>query len=152
MEKTLNIDEALYQKLVAFYTENYNLPPLAAKIFVYFSFDYDNEGITFDDLVEVLKASKSSVSCGLQLLQTSDLVIAVNKIDERKRYFKINPDNVKIRFNRLTDNLEKELEILNDLKIYKNKQNINTEKLDLYLQLLNSNLENITQTLKNLYK
>ena len=54
MEKTLNIDEALYQKLVSFYTENYNLPPLAAKIFVYFSFDYDNEGVTFDDLVEVL--------------------------------------------------------------------------------------------------
>ena len=157
MQKTLKIDENLYQKFVNFYTDSYHLPPLAAKIYAYLTFDFDNVGVTFDELVEVFKASKSSVSSNLQLLQTSKFIISMNKIDERKRFFIINPDYVKIRFNNLIAKLEKEKDILEHLKNFRvenhkdEKSKIYISKLDNYLLLLNTNIENFSKTLNNMY-
>ena len=158
MENSLKIDENLYHKLVNFYTDNYHLPPLASKIYAYLTFDFDNAGVTFDEFVEVFKASKSSVSSNLQLLQTSKFIISMNKIDERKRFFIINPDYVKIRFNSLISKLEKEKDILEHLKLFRldNEEDENSKiyisKLDNYLSLLDTNIENFSETLNKLYE
>lgn len=158
MNKPLNIDDALFHKLVNFYTENYHLPPLAAKIYAYLIFDFDMQGFSFEELVDVLKASKSSVSCSLQLLLQNEHITVLNKIDERKRYFILNPDYVKIRFSSLIEKLYKELDILEDLKALKKnesndeKNNIYINKLDIYIDLLNSNIDSFSETLKKLYQ
>ena len=156
MEKSLKIDKVLYQKLVGFYSDNYHLPPLAARIYAYLTFDFDNAGVTFDEFVEVLKASKSSVSSNLQLLQTNGYLKVINKIDERKRFFILNPDYVTIRFNNLIENLEKEKENLESLKDFRRTQepNENSEnyitKLNIYISLLKTNIENLSETLQKL--
>ena len=54
----------------------------------------DQEGISFDEFVEGLDASKSSISTNLQLLQASRRIVYFTKPGERKRYFKISPNDI----------------------------------------------------------
>lgn len=158
MDKTLEIDEKLYHKLVNFYTTNYHLTPLAAKIYAYLTFDFEIQGITFEELVEVLKASKSSVSCNLDLLLKGEHITVLNKIDERKRFFILNPEYAKIRFSRLLDRLENEMDILEDLKLFNQnkKPDEKTEnyinKLNIYSDLLKTNITTCSETLKKLHQ
>jgi DNA-binding transcriptional regulator GbsR (MarR family) len=158
MLKTLEIDEQIFQKLVNFSTTNYLLTPLAAKIYAYLTFDFEMRGIAFEELVDDLKASKSSVSCSLDLLLKGKHIAVLNKIDERKRFFILNPDYVKIRFSRLIDRLEKEVDILEDLKSFKesknqdDESNLYIEKLDIYTDLLKTNITRFNKTLEKLYQ
>ena len=158
MLKTLEIDEKIFQKLVNFYINNHNLPPLAAKIYAYLTFDFEMNGVTFEEFVDDLKASKSSVSCNLDLLLKGNHITVLNKIDERKRYFTLNPDYVKIRFGGIIERLEKEVEILEDLhnfcveKNFKDDKQTYIDKLDIYSNLLKTNISRFTKTLEELYQ
>lgn len=158
MLKTLEIDEEIFQKLVNFSMNTYNLPPLAAKIYAYLTFDFALSGVTFEELVADLKASKSSVSCNLDLLIKSKHITVLNKIDERKRYFTLNPDYIKIRFGGIIDRLEKEVEILEDLHVLiKNKKSEKKSdsyinKMVIYTDLLKSNITRFTKTLEKIYQ
>lgn len=158
MDNKLEIDEKLYQKLVSFFSDMYHLPPLASKIYAYLTFDFCNSGVTFDDFVDILKASKSSVSSNLNLLQSNGYIIAVNKIDARKRFFIINPDYVTIRFDSLVEKLEKEKEIVEDIRKFRMKQFKNkdtaayNEKVEIYISLLETNIINFTKALQKLKK
>ncbi len=87
MNKSIEIDEKIFQDAVKFCSTMFNLPPLASKIYSYLIFDFEKVGITFDEFVEVFAASKSSVSTNIKLLLNAQLIIDVNKIDERRRYF-----------------------------------------------------------------
>lgn len=157
MERTLKIDEALYQKLFAFYTKSYQLPPLAAKIYAYLIFDFEIQGVTFEELVDVFKSSKSSVSSNLKLLQQGGFLVTISKMEERKRFFVINPDFVKIRFGSMIEKLETEMEIIDDLKNYRILQNddesskMHIKRLDIYADFLNKGVADFTETLKKLY-
>ncbi|MFC6268416.1 GbsR/MarR family transcriptional regulator [Frigoriflavimonas asaccharolytica] len=156
MEKPFEIDESLYQKLVHFYEESYRLPPLAAKIYSYLTFDFNNVGVTFDEIVELMKASKSSVSSNLNLLQSNGYLSTINKIDNRKRFFILNPDYVNVRFDCLMNKFTKEMEILEGLKKFRQMSEtdecskIYISKLEIYISLLKTNIENFSQTLKKL--
>jgi hypothetical protein len=70
----MEIDKEIFQDLVKFYGEAFHLPPLAAKIYAYLIFDFEKKGVCFDHFVEILHASKSSVSSNLNLLLTSGLI------------------------------------------------------------------------------
>lgn len=158
MLKTLKIDEQIFQKLVNFSTNNYHLPPLAAKIYAYLTFDFEMNGITFEEIVDDLKASKSSVSCNLDLLLKSKHITVLNKIDERKRFFILNPDYIKIRFDGIIERLEREVDILEDLHVLienstsEKKSNSYINKMDIYTDLLKSNITRFTNTLEKLYQ
>lgn len=156
--KTLEIDEKIFQKLVNFSIETYNLPPLAAKIYAYLTFDFAMNGVTFEELVDDLKASKSSVSCNLDLLLKSKHITVLNKIDERKRFFTLNPDYIKIRFQGIIDRLEKEVDILENLNVLIKNKNCDKKsdsyinKMGIYTDLLKSNIIRITKTLEKIYQ
>lgn len=158
MLKTLEIDEQIFQKLVNFSTNNYHLPPLAAKIYAYLTFDFEMNGVTFEELVDDLKASKSSISCNLDLLLKGKHITVLNKIDERKRYFTLNPDYIKIRFGGIIERLEKEVDILDDLHVLikskKCEENSDSylNKMDIYSDLLKTNITRFTKTLEKLYQ
>lgn len=156
MEKPFEIDESLYQKLVHFYEDSYHLPPLSAKIYAYLTFDFNNNGVTFDQFIEIMKASKSSVSSSLNLLQSNGYLSTIKKIDERKRFFILNPDYVNIRFDCLMNKFKKEMEILEGLKSFRQSSEtdecseIHISKLNIYISLLKNNIENFSQTIKKL--
>lgn len=147
----MEIDKEIYQDLVSFYGEVFHLPPLAAKIYAYLIFDFEKKGICFEQFVEIFHASKSSVSSNLHLLLTSNLIKDFTPIDERKRFFVINDNYIKIRFEEVIRKMQTEMEILNRLHDFRNSNDENlNEKFEIYKSLLNKNIDSIQETLTKL--
>lgn len=151
MHKSIEIDEKIFQDAVKFYGTIFNVPPLASKIYAYLLFDYEKVGITFDEFVEVLAASKSSVSTSISLLLKAQLIVDHNKMDERKRYFFINDEYKKIRFEKIVQKMQDELKLLDDLDQFKkNHDDGYNQKMEAYKALLNKNILNIQESLNKL--
>lgn len=153
MSTGLHINESVFCKMVRFYGKTFNLPPLAAKIYSYLIFDFERKGMTFDELVEVFSASKSSVSTNLNLLISNKLVSDINKLDERKRYFVINQNFIKIRFEEIVEKLTEELSIIESIEAIR-KQHSETDilKSKIYKSLLEKNITTINESLIQLSK
>ena len=153
MKTNLKIDAEIYQELIDFYGGIFSLPPLSAKIYAYLIFDFDKKGHTFDELVETFCASKSSISSSVNFLLNANLIKTINKIDERKRYFIINEDFVKIRFEEIVNRMKREIKILDQLNNYRESQLESSqlsERYSIYRRLLEKNIENIENTLNKL--
>ena len=153
MKSKLHLDAEIYQELIDFYGGVFSLTPLSAKIYAYLAFDFEKNGLTFDDLVDTFCASKSSVSSSVNFLLNANLIKTINKIDERKRYFIINNDFVKIRFEEIANRMKQEIKILDQLNDHREqeKENINqSERYKIYKSLLEKNIENIENTLNKL--
>lgn len=86
----------------------YNIPPLAARILGTLIIDGCKSGLTFEDLVEKMKASKSSISTNLNLLQKMEKITYFTIAGDRKKYFKAAP---------LSDRLNNYLTLVNNEKI-----------------------------------
>ena len=149
MNKSIQINEDIFQNAVKFYSTMFNLPPLASKIYSYLIFDFKKEGITFDEFVDVLSASKSSVSTNISFLINSQLIIDINKMDERKRYFIINENYKKIRFEKIVKKMQDELQLIDDLKKFSKNEDYD-HKTENYKSLLNKNILNIQESLNKL--
>ena len=151
MNKSIAVDEKIFQDAVKFYGTLFNLPPLASKIYSYLIFDFEKIGITFDEFVEVFSASKSSVSTNIALLLNSQLIIDVNKMDERKRYFFANDDYKKIRFQKIVQKMQDELRLLDDLNQFRKVEDKDYDKkMEVYKSLLNKSISNIKESLNKL--
>ena len=151
MNKSIEVDEKIFQDAVKFYSTIFSLPPLASKIYSYLIFDFEKIGITFDEFVEVFSASKSSVSTSICLLLNSQLIVDINKIDERKRYFFVNDDYKKIRFEKIVQKMKDELKLLDDLKNFRKvHHDEEDQKMEIYKSLLNRNITNIQESLNKL--
>ncbi|KIA84973.1 transcriptional regulator [Kaistella solincola] len=147
----MKVDKELFREMVKFYGDAYHLPPLAAKIYAYLVFDFERKGVSFDEFVEVLAASKSSVSSNLNLLLNLKIIKDFNKIDERKRFFVMNEDFMKIRFEELIEMMQRELLIIDNIKqIRDTKCEVALAKFDIYRNLFEKNISNIKETLKQL--
>ena len=133
------------------YGKTFNLPPLAAKIYAYLIFDFEREGLTFDDLVEIFSASKSSISTSLNLLLSNNLLQEINKLEKRKRYFAINEDFVKIRFNEILDRLKEEIKIIDALENFNiNKSEAMMKRSEIHKNMLEKSIHNIENSLNKL--
>lgn len=147
----IEIEEKTFCRMVKFYGKAHNLPPLASKIYAYLCFDFERQGLTFDELVDVFGVSKSSVSTNLNLLIKSKLVTDVARLDERKRYFQLNNDFIKIRFNDIVERLKEELSIIESLEeVREGHLFLNKDKGEIYKQLLRRNITNIKESLTHL--
>lgn len=147
----IEIDKEIFREMVKFYGEAFHLPPLAAKIYAYLIFDFDRKGVSFDAFVDIFAASKSSVSSNLNLLINLNIINDFNKIDERKRFFVMNENYMKIRFQEIIEKMDRELVILENIKKFRNtKCNVALQKFDIYTNLFNKNISNIKETLDQL--
>lgn len=144
----MEIDRDIFQELVKFYAEIYSLPPLSAKIYSYLIFDFEQRGVCFDELVATLQASKSSVSSNLQLLLAANLIKDFSPISERKRFFVINEDYIKFRFEEIIRKMTTEIRILDKLHAFRESNDADYhEKFEIYRSLLHKNIENIQEML-----
>ena len=153
MNNKIKIEPEIYQELIEFYGTLFNLPPLSAKIYAYLIFDFDKKGHTFDEFLEVFCASKSSISSSINFLLNNNLIKTINKIDERKRYFIINDDFVKIRFEEILNRMKKEISIVEKIQKFSEQINQEAEKstrFEIYREMLEKNRDNIENTLKKL--
>lgn len=100
--------QEIIEMLGVHFEQLFNIPPLAARILGTLIIDGCKSGLTFDDLVEKMQASKSSVSTNLNLLQKMDKISYFTKVGDRKKYFKAAP---------LSQRLENYLTLVNNEKI-----------------------------------
>ena len=151
MNSKLKIDEKIFCNIARLYGQTFNLPPLAAKIYAYLVFDFDRKGLSFDDLVETFGASKSSVSTSLNLLISNKLIKDFNRLEERKRFFSINEDFVKIRFAEIVERLKEEVEIIEQLEQFNTEHSEEAKKrTEIHKSVLKKNIMNLEESLNKL--
>lgn len=73
------------------FEHQYNIAPLTARILGILIIDGCKAGLTFEELVIKMKASKSSISTNLNLLQKMNLIHYFTISGDRKKYFKASP-------------------------------------------------------------
>lgn len=148
------LDESLFQDMSSHYMELYHFPPLTANIFTYLMFDFEQKGITFEQILEASCASKSSVSNALNVLQQSNYVEVISKLGERKRYYRVNKSIFKIQFQDSISKLKRNYSILERFAEKRRKalnfEDINSEKIDLHLELQKKTIKLFEETLEKI--
>ncbi len=86
-----NQREELIEMFGMHFENQYNIAPLAARILGILIIDGCKSGLTFEDLVGKMGASKSSISTNLNLLQKMNLINYFTLSGDRKKYFKAAP-------------------------------------------------------------
>ena len=101
------------------------LAPVAARILAYIILT-GKKGTTFEDMVTILRASKSTISTHLNHLQDLKKIVYFTKTGDRKRYFIINKDMIVQHIDTMINEWQ-EVKALH-LEIKKYKETINTQK------------------------
>ena len=118
----------LVEVLGMFFQDRHKLPPLAARIYATLVLSSD-EGYSFDELMEITKASKSSVSTNLNLLISLKFIEFYTKTGNRKRYFRSSGSYIKNMLNEHLETISKELEMVEKVNgFHMNNDNYISEK------------------------
>ena len=133
-EKELEQQKTELIELLGVQLECDNLAPLAARIFATLILT-GKQGLTFEQLVCDLNASKSSVSSHLENLQTSQKVKYFTKPGDRKRYFIIHPNLMVNVIDEMTSKWETEKELHQKVLSYKKECNRKATDKDLLFDL-----------------
>lgn len=148
------IKSKLFDRSVAHYMKVYGYPPCTAKIVSYLLLDVERAGTTFDQITELFGMSKSTASEALQLLLRNKHIIFEQKADDRKRYFKINPDFILIRYQMIFENLSEEKAILDELRTLMKKNphadGNRLRRVDVLSKTLSKSLDNLQSAIENL--
>ncbi|GAA0743694.1 MULTISPECIES: GbsR/MarR family transcriptional regulator [Flavobacteriaceae] len=109
---------ALVEKLGVHLESREKLAPVAARIMSYVILT-GKRGSTFDEMVEVLCASKSTISTHLNHLQDLKKIEYFTKTGDRKKYFIINKDSVLHHINEMIKEWEEVATLHKEMKAYK---------------------------------
>ncbi|WP_111707059.1 GbsR/MarR family transcriptional regulator [Lutibacter citreus] len=112
----------LIEKLGVFLEEHDQFAPLAARILAT-TILYGKRGVTFDQLVSNLCASKSTISTHLTNLQSQKEISYFTKPGDRKKYFKVNKNRL---LNKIDDTIamwNRQKDIHKEVRDYKNAFN-----------------------------
>lgn len=117
-QKKMNLVEKLGVHLEA----REQLAPVAARILSYIILT-GKRGATFEDMVSVLCASKSTISTHLNHLQDLNKIEYFTKTGDRKKYFIIDKNTIIQHVDRMISHWDEERAIHIEIKAYKEKQN-----------------------------
>ncbi|MFY0712277.1 transcriptional regulator [Seonamhaeicola sp. NFXS20] len=152
---------ALVEKLGVHLENRENLAPVAARILSLIILT-GRRGTTFDDLVSILCASKSTISTHLNHLQDLQKIEYFTKTGDRKKYFIVNKDSILHHIDAMISEWETIKELHLEIKAYKQainnqvtEESEETEKFELsfhndYLKFLNEAIRSIKQLRENL--
>ncbi|WP_348798352.1 GbsR/MarR family transcriptional regulator [Flavobacterium adhaerens] len=119
MEDLQKEKEELIEMFGIHFESIYNVPPLAARIMGLLILDGCKQGLTFEDIVTKIGASKSSVSTNLHLLLNSERIYYHTFAGDRRKYFKAAPFSNRLANYIKVINHEKEL--IDKLTIYRSQ-------------------------------
>lgn len=109
--------------------EGEHLAPLAARILATLILS-GKKGVTFEELVNELKAGKSTVSTHLDHLQNTNRVTYFTKPGERKRYFVIDPNLILNVMEEMLNKWERERKLHLRIRDYKQECNQRAAKTE----------------------
>lgn len=111
--------EELIELFGIHFTTFHHLPPLGSRIFATLILDGCSRGVTFDDLVERMAASKSSVSTNLNMLLKLGKITYYTLPGDRKKYYR--PSEFSERFSNYMRMIEFEKVIMEKMLAYREK-------------------------------
>ncbi len=111
--------EELIEMFGVHFESQLNIPPLGARILGLLIVDSCKAGITFEDLVERMSASKSSVSTNINLLLKLGKIVYYTLPGDRKKYFR--PSPLSERLAGYMKMIAFEKEIVNKMLAYRKK-------------------------------
>lgn len=120
----------------------YNISPLGGRILATLVIDGCKSGLTFDELVEKMQASKSSVSTNLNLLLKTNKIEYITIKGDRKKYFKAAPLSQRLK-NYLTI-VDGEKMLIDKLMDYR-KKNISCVQEEINFQNMCAYKEHVLQ-------
>ena len=147
----------LFCSFSAFLEKTYKFPPLTAKLQAYMVLESNEDGFTFEELLEVFNVSKSSLSNSINYLLSMKHIEYINKINSRKRYFRLN-------FNYLTEKLDFLFEMISQDIVFTNRikehkmanntlaKNAENRVVDIYLDHLNQTKVLLDETIRKINK
>ncbi|EID74739.1 GbsR/MarR family transcriptional regulator [Imtechella halotolerans] len=146
--------EKLIEEIGVHFESVYNLPPLAARIYAILIMG-NEEGYSFEALVEEVAASKSTVSTSLNLLLQLQKIEYFTKTGDRKRYFRKKINYLKTRLVNYITILEDEIAIFHKTSEYmKSSRPVDHEKnksiVDIYHCYLHRTKELMQETVAKL--
>lgn len=142
------INHNFIEELSLHFEREQKLPPLASKIYSILILS-KSETLTFEEIIDFTGASKSSVSNQLNFLIEEGRVNFIFKEDKRKRYFKTKCNYLKKTLELNLEKTEREIEMLSKVIQYKKDEKLNQKHVTLFKDHLESEKENILDTLKN---
>ncbi|MBZ9628563.1 transcriptional regulator [Psychroflexus sp. CAK1W] len=142
------INNNLIEELSLHFEREHKLPPLASKIYSILILS-KSETLTFEEIIDFTRASKSSVSNQLNFLIEEGRVNFIFKEDKRKRYFKTKCDYLKKTLELNLEKTEREIEMLSKVIQYKKDEKLNQKHVTLFKDHLESEKKKILDTLKN---
>lgn len=122
----------LIEEIGVLFEQTHKITPLASRIVVMLILS-PADGYTFEEIVEITNASKSSVSTQLNFLLQQNRIEYFTKSGERKRYFRASKGYLKLRLEELLENIQKEIELAERLTAF-NREN-NPEKYEMHKPL-----------------
>ena len=148
--------QKLIEEIGVHFEKVHNLAPLAARIYILMILS-PNDGHTFDEIIEITRASKSSVSTQLNLLLQTKKVEYFTKPGDRKRYFRASRTYLKNTLIEDLENIKEDIRLVEKLHDF-NKQ-YNKEKYKktggvtlLYQEYLVAQKENLKRTIEEMNK
>lgn len=111
---------ALVERLGVAFEIKEQLAPLAARILAFVVLT-GKQGVTFDDLVVGLKASKSTISTHLNHLHDLKKLEYFTKPGDRKKYYLINPDSVLQHIDSMITSWNEARQLHVEMKAFKEK-------------------------------
>ena len=144
--------QKLIEEVGLHFEKSKQLAPLAARIYAIMVLS-PSDGHTFEEIMTITDASKSSVSTQLNLLMQTKKVEYFTKPGERKRYFRTSKTYLKNTLKDYHDDISEELIILDKIIDYKSSKDHDKFKhngqiptlLMEYLSAQKENLERIIQ-------
>ena len=126
-EKVCQKKMGLVEKLGVHIEKREQLAPVAARILSYVILT-GKKGSTFEDMVSILCASKSTISTHLNHLQDLNKIEYFTKTGDRKKYFVINKDMIVNHIDNMIEEWQEVRELHLEIKDY--KETINNHKID----------------------
>ncbi|CAM3423487.1 transcriptional regulator [Empedobacter stercoris] len=147
----------LFCSFSAFLEKTYKFPPLTAKLQAYMVLESNEEGFTFEELLEVFNVSKSSLSNSINYLLSMKHIEYINKINSRKRYFRLNFNYLIEKLDFLYDMISQDIVFTDRIKEHKMlnnslSKNIENRVIDIYLDHLNQTKSLLGETIEKINK
>lgn len=117
--------EKLIEKIGIGIEERLNLSPLASRIYALLILS-SYEGLSFEQIRDVIQASKSSTSVNINVLTQLGYISFYTKPGDRKRYFKLAKYSALIELEMYHQVIDVELEMLEEINSY--NKNYHPEK------------------------
>jgi len=152
--KEREIKEQLVEEIGVYFEKTLQLTPLAARLYGLLML-CPKSGHSFEEIVELSQSSKSSVSVNLNLLLNNGSIEYFTKPGERKRFFRLSKNYLKVSLEKYKNQLSEELKILQkvkDFNVQYNKEKHEKHKAfaKMYTEYLETHYQNLERTINKM--